>query len=292
MRTQIITVSAAAVLLSACAKDSDSISKDADGNCSSSYVSDYNSIVDEIRRAQWILDSKIEEESAVIKQLTSINNACQRFKANHSGVSCKAEVDYREKWVSSSDFDSTCDRVNSILANETSGSSPAPAPSAPSPVAPIANPYSSLMGVKVKDAKYDYSFEVVDASSFLFLLKDSNKFLMEGELFDFRFLTSSDKRRLNEETACGASELKGGHLFESDLRGKELAISNVREVVDRRGEVTFRLLVFSIDVLDVEVVCLKSSSLEDFTWLEVQKAFAGILEVNKKELPQGRSPTI
>ena len=91
-------------------------STDSNGNCDSSFVSDYNSVVFETKMANNALKSSLSSDSERRTRLQSVINACSKFFAHHSSVTCNAEVNYKENKISSSDLSSGCDQASDILS--------------------------------------------------------------------------------------------------------------------------------------------------------------------------------
>jgi hypothetical protein len=112
--SSLVILGSVAVLFSACAKSDQNRSVEAGGYCSQSFVTSYNSVVFELNSLRTL--SKFSSDAEVMAKAQSVSNACGAFFSKHSGVSCKAEVDYRSKNIGSGDFQVECDNVNKLLS--------------------------------------------------------------------------------------------------------------------------------------------------------------------------------
>jgi hypothetical protein len=121
--------------LSACERGPENSYQEGTSNCSSSFVGMYNNVISELGSVKRLAQSSSATDAAIISQLERTLDACNAFYKNHSGVSCKAEVNFQEKWINSNEHRSSCDAVSEALRKIRA---PAPAPTpAPRP-APVA----------------------------------------------------------------------------------------------------------------------------------------------------------
>jgi hypothetical protein len=92
-----------------------------EGNCTSQFVSDYNNVLFEAKFASTSLNGDFSTDSEVASHLRSLQNACTKlFNTHGDSVSCKAEVDYQTKQVSSADMKTVCDAAKRALEISTS----------------------------------------------------------------------------------------------------------------------------------------------------------------------------
>lgn len=110
---RILSLPIIALMLASCASDDtrrDSV--DSEGNCTHSFVNDYNSIIHEVETSKLSLKSKYSTESEISAQITTLNNACEKFYSKHSDVTCTAEVNYKKTEISSDDLKKPCDAAS------------------------------------------------------------------------------------------------------------------------------------------------------------------------------------
>lgn len=110
------------VLVSACAGEGGgkksgqgNVSMDAQGNCSSDFISAYNAVVFESKVLKSDLDSGYKTESEILHQVQVLKNACDVLFPAHDNVTCTAVVDYRETKVTSNELVKVCESAAKIL---------------------------------------------------------------------------------------------------------------------------------------------------------------------------------
>lgn len=90
------------------------VSTTSDGNCSSDFISSYNSIVFEASTLKNYIDWK-RTDSEIFHQAQVLKNVCDQFFPKHENVSCKAEVDYKEVMISSNAQKPKCEAAQKVL---------------------------------------------------------------------------------------------------------------------------------------------------------------------------------
>lgn len=111
---RIMTTLALFTFLTACAEDSSSSNKNTSVSkvgefCSSTFISDYNSIIHE---------AKMYEYDNSEKQISVIKAACEKFYKTHgTDTTCTAGIDYVDKKASARDLYKVCQAVGTKLVN-------------------------------------------------------------------------------------------------------------------------------------------------------------------------------
>lgn len=94
-------------------------SVDTNGYCTQEFVTDYNIVTSEAGSVKTSLELKKGDE-ALLKALKVLKNSCEKFFSKHNNIQCKAEVDYKETTISSSDHTSRCELAQKIVDENTS----------------------------------------------------------------------------------------------------------------------------------------------------------------------------
>lgn len=101
---------------------------DSSGNCTSSFVADFNEVELDRQAAARYLDSTFYTDLQKREKVRELQSSCQSFFAKHAGTTCRAESKGQEKMASSNDLKAVCDAADEYLSKTNAAPAPAPAP--------------------------------------------------------------------------------------------------------------------------------------------------------------------
>ena len=119
----ILTFGICALIFTACGSENSSSSSanpsvDPLGNCSASFVADYNSVYFATSNLDMRSRMFSRTSSEMEQEFTRVENACQTFFNNHdASVACHAQVAYVPKKISSQDVKTACDKAAAAKAS-------------------------------------------------------------------------------------------------------------------------------------------------------------------------------
>jgi hypothetical protein len=119
----------------------DNKSKEADGNCTQAFVSEYNSLALETQITTNALSSNYFTAFEKISKLTILQNACNNFYLSHSGVICRAQVNSVITSISDRDLKPACELATRELQDlgiQTGAPQVTPSTASPNPTTPDA----------------------------------------------------------------------------------------------------------------------------------------------------------
>lgn len=317
MNSKILCILGLPVMLSltACGKSKDegnsegagaaNISTDSNGNCSTQFVYDYNNVILETNSAARVIDSQYYTEAEKIGKLQTVQNACKKFLSTHPNVSCKAEVNYEKKQVSSNDVKQQCDVVDSILAEKNKSSQPVavtPAPEtkpAPAPVAPETPITRTDDTVLVQDLRNDQiELTVLNAEvlreAFVTYEKVENGLSDQDALNQLVIsngaLTSIENLFRNsgpwkKEVYCFSFGLEATASKMSFKTGLAYTVMEKAEESFKNQAIEGRVVVLVLDKLDIAMNCTRQGGNKDtpISLGEVRQALKGVMEVTIKK---------
>ncbi|MBL7688268.1 MAG: hypothetical protein JNJ49_09545 [Bdellovibrionaceae bacterium] len=287
-----------ALALAACGSNSSSvsggggsISVDSGGNCSQRYINDYNKISSEARQLKSMTKNpELYPESRISAQLDNIHSACKLFFATHANVTCRAEVDFSTKTVSSDDHRTGCatvekffetkkkaaPQISSSVSMEQTRPAEQPAPMAvtvetatvPAPApAPVTEDSIAMSELRSEQIQ----ITIRDQAAFAKLLKSKHLGVANGTI-------DEESRLLNYMTSENAACFVNDQAKPTKKKDKvsNLEMKSQTERTDSYGK---RELSLELNNGRIAITCHRTDNAA-FKLSAVRSAFGGILEFN------------
>ncbi len=248
---------------------------DSNGACTTQFISGYNSIVFELKSPK--LTSRFSSDAEKRKQMQVIDNACKKFYSTHQeGVSCKAEVNYVEKQVNSSDHKVVCNKVDAFLNPKPETAEQPVQNETPAPVTEtevVEKSYDSEYVYKFKAE--EFQFEILDLAKLKEQYEDDDLFMINGKIAS---MESNAQQVLDGAAIC----FMGQEIWSDELENGDLLEGLSKEINSRRADRKQLSIILqtSEGFLDkVGFGCVRYGS-NPLKLHEIREAVQGILEIS------------
>jgi hypothetical protein len=255
-------------------------SVDANGNCTESFVNDFNRVVHASQDAADAVDDAHRTYDEKRQVVQGLQNACQNFYSAHGNVSCNAAVNGDSQNVSGDKIKGACDAADRYLAQPRPAPAPAPAPTpapnypnlpapSPTPTNPTPGGDNTVVGNLNPE---QIKATLTDAGTYKRMAKDQTIFMANGRTGD---INSFKDEVLNGGTVCFAFTLSQDKSVVDGLKNRDAFTATAKE--EKTGDHGERQLVILFDKASAGFGCVKMNA-NPFTMGEVRTGTRGILD--------------